>query len=291
MDILVFGKTGQVARELALLDGTLCLSRAEADLSNPAACAAAIRAANPQAVINAAAYTAVDKAEDDEALAHVINADAPGAMAVACAALGIPFVSVSTDYVFDGAGITPFRPDDPTGPLGAYGRTKRAGERAIMAAGGAAAVLRTSWVVSAHGHNFVKTMLRLGAERDALNIVADQIGGPTGAREIAAACMVMAKTLVSEPEKSGVYHFTGTPDVSWADFAREIFRQAGISCDVSDIPSSAYPVPAQRPLNSRLDCSYSNTVFDIKRPDWRVSLAGILKDLKEPRGDSGHDES
>lgn len=277
--ILVFGKTGQVARELALLDDIQCLSRADADLGDPAACAAAIRAANPAAVINAAAYTAVDKAEENEALATIINAEAPGAMAQACAGLGIPFVSISTDYVFDGAGSAPFEPGDATGPLGAYGRSKLAGEQAIAAAGGIWAVLRTSWVVSAHGNNFVKTMLRLGDERDGLNIVADQVGGPTGAREIAAACVIIAKSLLLEPEKSGAYHFSGAPDVSWADFAREIFRQAGIECAVSDIASSAYPTPAKRPLNSRLDCSYSKTIFDIKRPDWRVSLAGILKDL------------
>ena len=281
MNILVFGKTGQVARELAVYPGVICLDRRAADLSDPGACAAAIRAAGPDAVINAAAYTGVDKAEDDEALATLVNADAPGAMAVACAGLGIPFVSISTDYVFDGAGAAAFKPGDPTGPLGAYGRSKLAGEQAIMAAGGAAAILRTSWVVSAHGNNFVRTMLRLGAERDALNIVADQIGGPTGAREIAAACMEIAKTLVSEPEKSGIYHFAGTPDVSWADFAREIFARAGLDCTVSDIPSSDYPTPAQRPLNSRLDCSQTRAVFDIKQPDWRVSLAGILNDLRE----------
>jgi len=279
MSILVFGKTGQVARELALHPGVICLDRAAADLADPGACAAAIRAARPAAVINAAAYTAVDNAEADEVLATVVNGDAPGAMAGTCADLGIPFVSISTDYVFDGTGTAPWAPGDAVAPLGAYGRSKLAGEQAVMAAGGAWVVLRTSWVVSAHGSNFVRTMLRLGAEREALNIVADQVGGPTGAREIAAACIKIAKTLVSEPEKSGIYHFAGTPDVSWADFAREIFAQAGLGCAVSDIPSSDYPTPAQRPLNSRLDCSYTNTVFDIKRPDWRVSLAEILQDL------------
>lgn len=277
--ILVFGETGQLARELALLDYTVCLGRDLADFTEPWNCVQRVEDTGCDAVIIAAAYTAVDKAEEDEAQAYQINADTPGAIARACAARGLPLVHVSTDYVFDGSGTAPRKPEDPTAPLGAYGRSKLAGEQAIAAAGGISAILRTSWVVSAHGNNFVKTMLRLGAGREALNIVADQIGGPTGARDIAAACMKMAKTLTTEPDKSGIYHFAGTPDVSWADFAREIFAQAGITCTVRDIPSSDYPTPAQRPLNSRLDCSEFETVFDIKRPDWRVSLAAILKDL------------
>jgi dTDP-4-dehydrorhamnose reductase len=279
--ILVFGKTGQVARELARLKGVQCLPREVADLSDPGACVDAIRAAVPSAVINAAAYTAVDKAEGDEVLATLINGDAPGAMAVACAELGIPFVSISTDYVFDGSGADPWKPEDAVGPLGAYGRSKLAGEQAIARAGGAWAVLRTSWVVSAHGNNFVRTMLRLGRERDSLNIVADQIGGPTCARDIAITCVAIANTLTLEPEKSGVFHFSGQEDVSWADFAREIFIQAGITCTISGIPSSDYPTTAVRPLNSRLDCSGLETVFSIQRPDWRAGLANILKELGE----------
>ncbi|MEM7319959.1 MAG: dTDP-4-dehydrorhamnose reductase, partial [Pseudomonadota bacterium] len=249
MTLLVFGQTGQVARELARLKpDAACLGRDQADLSDPEACAAAIRAATPRAVINAAAYTGVDKAEDEEALATVINGEAPGAMAAACAGLGIPFVHISTDYVFEGGGETPWRPEDPTGPLGAYGRSKLAGEEAVRAAGGVHAILRTSWVVSAHGNNFVKTMLRLGAERDRLTIVADQVGGPTPARDIASACLAMARHLTDALENSGTYHFSGAGDVSWAEFARAIFAQAGLSCDVADIPSSDYPTPAKRPL-------------------------------------------
>ncbi|WP_299146590.1 dTDP-4-dehydrorhamnose reductase [uncultured Tateyamaria sp.] len=287
MDILVFGHNGQVATELRARSGIgagrgvqiTALDRAAADLTDPAACAQAIADHKPDAVINAAAYTAVDKAEDDEATARAINADAPAAMARACADLGVPFVSISTDYVFSGDGTTPWQPTDPTDPKGAYGRTKLAGEQAIMAAGGTAAILRTSWVVSAHGNNFVKTMLRLGAERDALTIVADQIGGPTGAAEIAEACLTIAQTLKTEPNKAGIYHFAGGPDTSWADFARAIFEQAGLSCAVTDIPSSDYPTPATRPLNSRMDCSATTTTFGIARPDWQASLKDILKDL------------
>ena len=199
MTVLVFGQTGQVAQELAAWDTTRCLSRQDADLGDPAACAAYIRAARPDAVINAAAYTAVDRAEEEEDLATVVNGAAPGAMAEACAALGIPFVSISTDYVFDGSGTRPWTPADATAPLGAYGRSKLVGEQAIARAGGTWAVLRTSWVFSAHGSNFLRTMLRLGAERDQLRIVADQIGGPTPARDIARACMTMTEALRADP--------------------------------------------------------------------------------------------
>ena len=287
MKILVFGHSGQVATELRALnsDGVkiTALSRADAELTDPAACAAAIDAHAPDAVINAAAFTAVDKAESDVETAQIINANAPAAMSRACAARDIPFVSISTDYVFSGAGDTPWTPVDPTDPQCVYGRTKRDGEVAIVKTGGRYAVLRTSWVVSAHGNNFVKTMLRLGAERDALTIVADQIGGPTGAAEIARACITIAKTLVSEPEKSGIYHFSGAPDTNWADFARAIFDAANIQCAVTDIPSSDYPTPAKRPLNSRLDCTATEAVFGISRPDWRESLAHILLKLDFPK--------
>jgi dTDP-4-dehydrorhamnose reductase len=281
MTVLVFGQTGQVATELAALPGTLCLGRSDADLTDPAACADVIRQHRPAAVINAAAYTAVDKAEAEEETAHIINATAPGAMARACAALGIPMVHISTDYVFDGGGTAPWVPDAPTGPLGAYGRTKLAGEIAVRGSGASHAILRTSWVVSAHGANFVKTMLRLGAERDSLTIVADQVGGPTPARSIAQTCHAIATQLTSDPGKSGTYHLSGAPDCSWADFARAIFEMAGLSCAVTDIPSSAYPTPAARPANSRMDCTTLSSTFGLERPDWRAGLAEILKDLEQ----------
>jgi dTDP-4-dehydrorhamnose reductase len=279
--ILVFGKTGQLARELAQSDDVICLGRGDADLTNPAACAAAIKTHAPTAVINAAAYTAVDRAEEEETLAHVINGEAPGAMARACAGLGIPFVQVSTDYIFDGSGNTPWCPKDATGPLNAYGRSKLAGEAAVRAAGGPHAILRCSWVVSSHGNNFVKTMLRLGRDRDGLSIVADQIGAPTPARDLARACLEMAGQLQQAPGKSGTYHLQGAPQVSWAGFAREIFAQANIACAVTDIATRDYPTPAVRPLNSRLDCSVLETVFGIPQPDWRQGLSEILKDLGE----------
>lgn len=281
MSLLVFGKTGQVASELQRrAPGALYLGRAEADLMDPAACAAAIMAHRPAAVINAAAWTAVDKAETEEAAARVVNAEAPGAMARACAAVGIPFLHVSTDYVFDGAGERPWQPDDPVAPLGAYGRTKLAGEEAVRAAGGAHAILRTSWVFSAHGANFVKTMLRLGRERPVLRVVGDQIGGPTPAGDIAAALLAMAGQMQAG-HRGGSYHFCGTPWVSWAGFARETFAQAGMAVSVEDIPSTAYPTPAQRPLNSRLDCSSLTADFGISPPDWRAGLAKVIAELKE----------
>lgn len=279
--ILVFGRSGQVARELArLAPGATFLSRAEADLARPETCAAAILGHAPRAVINAAAWTAVDAAEDEEAAARVVNGEAPGAMARACAGLGIPFVQISSDYVFDGSGETPWTPDSPTGPLGAYGRSKLAGEAAVRAAGGAHAILRTSWVFSAHGANFVKTMLRLGASRDSLSVVDDQIGGPTPAAAIAAACLTLAQALQETPELSGIHHLSGAPDVSWAGFAAAIMEGAGLACRITPIPSRDYPQKAPRPANSRLDCTSLTEAFGIPRPDWRTGLAQVLAELE-----------
>lgn len=278
--ILVFGKTGQVATELRRLARVRAVGRDEADLADPAACAALIAKSGAAAVINAAAYTAVDRAEAEEACAQVINADAPGAMARACADLGLPFVQISTDYVFDGSGSAPWPVDAPTRPLGAYGRTKLAGEQAVRAAGGVHAILRSSWVFSAKGNNFVRSMLRLGAERAQLRVVADQIGGPTPAAAVAAACLRIAMALGAAPEKSGTYHFSGKPDTSWAEFARAIFAQAGLSAEVVDIPSAEYPLPAPRPANSRLDCHLTERAFGLPRPDWRQGLAQVLAQLQ-----------
>lgn len=286
MKLLVFGEIGQLGQELIRrVPGDVVLEvrgLEEADFTRPDACAAWVARTDADAVINAAAYTAVDKAEEQEDLALMINGTTPGALAAAAAERGLPFVQVSTDYVFDGSGDQPFQPDDPTGPLGAYGRTKLAGEQGVIAAGGPYAILRTSWVVSSHGHNFVKTMLKLGRARDRLTIVADQVGGPTPAAGLADACLGAARALLEDPTgATGIYHCAGGPDVSWADFARDIFRQAGITCDVSDIPSSEYPTPAKRPLNSRMDCTTLSTVLGVPRPDWRAGLADILKDLGE----------
>lgn len=279
MNILVFGTTGQVAREVQLRAHVTAIGRDKADLSDPAACADAIALHAPEVVINTAAYTGVDSAETNLTLAQRVNAEAPGAMAQVCAALGIPLVHISTDYVFPGSGEEPWKPLDAVAPLGAYGATKLAGEVAVRAAGGAHVILRTSWVFSAHGGNFVRTMLRLSETRDALNVVVDQIGGPTPADAIAAACLEIADQLYANPDKSGTYHFAGSPDTSWCGFAQEIFARARRDVAVTGIPTSDYPTPAVRPLNSRLDCSTTTTSFGIVRPDWRAGLDRVLKDL------------
>lgn len=284
MRLLVFGQTGQVASELArrLPAGVTAqfLSRNEADLLQPEACAAAIRAAAVDAVINAAAWTAVDKAESEEAAASLVNGAAPAAMAAAAAAKGLPFLHISSDYVFSGAGAAPFRPEDAVAPLGAYGRSKRLGEDGVRAAGGTHLILRTSWVFSAQGANFVKTMLRLGATRDSLNVVADQHGGPTPAAAIADALLAIVPQLRAGAP-GGTYHFAGTPDCSWADFAREIMTRAALPCRIEGIASADYPTPAARPLNSRLDCATLAHDFGITRPDWRAGLDDVLKELAQ----------
>ena len=281
MKTLVFGKTGQVATELArLLPDAHFAGREEADLSDPAACAALIAAQKPDLILNAAAYTAVDKAEEEEPLATVINGDAPTAMAKAAAALGVPFVHISTDYVFEGGGVAPWTPDAPTGPLGAYGRSKLAGEDGVRNAGGTYAILRTAWVFSAHGNNFVKTMLRLSETRDALNVVNDQIGGPTSAAGIAATVLKIGQQLLEDKSKSGTYHYAGAPNASWADFATAIFEEAGRDVTVTGIPASEYPTPAARPANSRMDCYLLKKTFGITRPDWRSDLKAVLEELE-----------
>lgn len=277
--ILVFGKNGQVATELARQADVTVLGRAEVDLMQPGAGAAAITAHAPSVVINAAAYTGVDKAEEDEPAALRLNADAPGEMARTCAEMGIPFVHISTDYVFDGSGTSPWLETDSVAPQNIYGRSKLAGEAAVRAAGGNHVILRTSWVFSSHGANFVKTMLRLSDSRDALSVVVDQIGGPTPAADIAATLLRMAQQMQAGAS-GGTYHYGGQPAVSWADFARAIFAQAGRGVTVTDIPSRDYPTPAQRPLNSRLDGAKLTADFGIKPPEWEAGLALVLKELK-----------
>lgn len=288
MKVLVFGKTGQVARALIASGPAhgleiIAIGRDVADLSDPAACAAVIRKTDADAVINAAAWTAVDAAETDESAAHVINAAAPGAMAMACADKGLPFVHISTDYVFDGAEGPAWSPNDPTAPLGAYGRTKLAGEQGVIAAEGTYAILRTAWVFDEDGKNFLTTMLRLSETRDSLNVVGDQIGGPTPAAAIADACLSIAKALIAGQGQRGVYHFSGHPDVSWADFARAIFAIAGREVTVNDITSAEYPTPAVRPANSRLECSALEAAFGIKRPDWHAALAKMLPGMTDAK--------
>ncbi|MGC9371095.1 MAG: dTDP-4-dehydrorhamnose reductase [Paracoccaceae bacterium] len=281
MRVLVFGATGQVATELQLQggDALTALGRDRADLTDPDRCAEIIRQTDAEAVINAAAYTAVDRAEQEEALATLVNGTAPAAMARAAAERGLPFLHLSTDYVFAGQGSAPHRPGDPPAPLNAYGRSKLAGEAGIRAAGGPHAILRTSWVFSGHGANFVKAMLRLSQTRDRLDVVADQVGGPTPAADIAAALLTVAQAL-REGQPGGTYHLAGAEPTSWAGLARETFARAGRAVAVRDIPSADFPTPAKRPLNSRLDCATLETDFGIARPDWRDGLDRVLRDLE-----------
>ena len=277
MKVLVFGQSGQVARELSAYAGVTTLSRQDADLLHPEACAEAILSREPDCVINAAAYTQVDRAEEDEQAAITINADSPEAMARACSHLDIPFATLSTDYVFDGTGQKPWREEDPVKPVNAYGRTKHLGEQAVVASGARALVVRTSWVFSPYGSNFVKSMLRAAKTTATLNVVDDQVGGPTPAKGIAAAMLSM----VSQPlgrEACGIYHFAGAPSVTWYEFAQEIFFLSGQDPALSVISTAEYPTPAQRPANSRLDCSKIRDVFGIEQPDWRLHLRDVIRE-------------
>mgnify|MGYP001171010186 CR=1 FL=1 len=287
MKILCFGATGQVAIELkraAPLVGAelIQLGRADADLTDPAACAAHVAATDADIVINAAAYTAVDAAESDPANAQRVNGDAPGEMARAAAARGLPFLHVSTDYVFDGAGTRPWEEDDPVAPLGVYGATKLDGERQVTAAGGPHVILRTAWVFSAHGRNFVKTMLRLGAEREALSVVGDQRGGPTAAHEIARALIAIGLSFHEGRGTSGIFHFAGGPACSWADFAEAIFAASSLPRKpaVRRITTADFPTPARRPANSVLNCTKIRDIYSIGQPDWRTGLKTVIRELE-----------
>lgn len=281
MKILIFGKNGQVARSLAdRVDPEMApvfLDRAAADLEQPGACAAQIAEHAPDMVINAAAYTDVDGAEAEPARAHQVNALAPAEMARACADLGAPFIHISTDYVFDGAAQKPYVPDAPVAPINVYGQTKLRGEEELRAIDGRIVILRTSWVFSPHGRNFVTTMLRLSEARDRLNIVDDQIGGPTPAAAIADAVLRIGAGMVADTEKrGGLYHFAGAPVVSRADFAREIFAQAGRDVTIEPISTADFPTPARRPLYSALDCASLEVDFAITQPDWRAALGQFI---------------
>lgn len=284
MHITVIGQSGQLARALTERAGAhgvtlTSYARADCDLSQPAKVIEDfISALDTQAVIIAAAYTAVDAAETDYETALAVNGAAPSAIARACAKKDIPLVHVSTDYVFSGQASTPYQPQDKTDPVNAYGRSKLAGEQGVLAAHERAAILRTSWVFDGSGKNFLTTMLRLGAEREALSIVADQIGRPSYAEHLAEACLKAAKALSQSEftDYSGIFHVSGTGEpISWADFAREIFAATEAArphkINVTPIPSSDYPTPAKRPLYSVLDTARFETVFGAL-PHWKAGL-------------------
>ena len=287
--ILVTGANGQLGNELRQLEAAYKAFRflftdvEELDITN---LDAVRELCNQQAVgyiLNCAAYTAVDRAEEDEAKARLINATAVENLAHVAAERNIPLLQISTDYVFDGQGSEPLTEDLPTAPQSAYGRTKREGEEAVLSlCPGKGVVIRTAWLYSIYGNNFVKTMLRLGRERDALNVVADQVGTPTYAADLAEAMMRVVEYAAQGIHKPGVYHYSNDGVCSWYDFTREIHRQAGItSCTVSAIPTSAYPTPAVRPAYSVLSKAKISEAFDLIIPKWEEALARCLAKLDE----------
>lgn len=301
MNILIFGKTGQVARALAKampssLEGKVYfLGHDEADLLSESDIAASIQRLSPSVVINTAAYTAVDMAESHAHEARCVNALAPQVMARVCAELGIRLIHYSTDYVFPGTGRLPWNESDSVEPLSVYGKTKEEGERLIRQANPSHIILRTSWVYDAEGRNFLTTMLRLGAERESLKVVCDQVGAPTAAIEIARATWKIVELSESSAFHAwGTYHLCADGETSWYGFARAIFenaRRLGIPLkvrDISAIPSSEYPMPAKRPLNSRLSHEKLERVFGIRLPSWEDSLEECLVLLAAKGRDERH---
>ncbi|WP_271409666.1 dTDP-4-dehydrorhamnose reductase [Pseudomonas sp. Q1-7] len=285
MKILITGNSGQVARELQLaLTGradVVALGRDQLDLADPELIRRRVRTEAPDLLINAAAYTAVDQAENEPEAAFAINATAPGVLAEEATTLGIPLFHYSTDYVYDGAKTGPYTEDDPTGPLGIYGRSKLAGEQVVQAVGGPHLILRTSWVYSLHGRNFLLTMQRLLQEREELRVVDDQVGAPTWAGSIAHATVQLIERWQAGNSRWGVYHLTNQGETSWFGFASAIAEQlkaAGKPCArLVAIPSSEYPTPARRPLNSRLDGRKLAQDWQVSLPDWRTALAECLR--------------
>lgn len=285
--LLVTGADGQVGRELSLRLGSadICLARAGLDITDPAAVDAVLHEFRPRAVINAAAYTYPDRAESEVAAAMAVNRDGAASLAAACERVGIPLFQISTDYVFDGSGDRAWREDDATGPINIYGRSKLEGEQQVQALCSRHVILRTAWVFSAHGSNFVRTMLRLGRERSDLSVVSDQKGGPTAAADIAACLLRMEAGIRSGENAWGVYHYAGAPTVSWYDFAAAIFDAARLEEQprLHPIASSEYPTAAARPMNSALDCSKIAARFGIEQPDWKTSLQPVVTALMKMR--------
>ncbi len=285
MKILVLGQHGQVSQELQRrLSGTdelTILGSDQLDLAKPERIRQHVLAQRPELIINAAAYTAVDQAESEPERAFTINAAAPGILAETAAELDAPLIHYSTDYVFDGNHAQPYRENDATNPLSVYGRSKLAGEQAIQAVGGMHLILRTSWVYSLHGRNFLLTMQRLLQERESLSIVADQIGAPTWAGTIAQTTAQLIEQWRSDCSGAwGVYHLTALGETSWFGFASAIAAylqsQGKRVATLQAIPSSAYPTPAQRPLNSRLNCERLQQDWQVQLPDWQTALDECL---------------
>ena len=299
MKILLLGKNGQLGwelqRSLAPLGELVACDfdtpgELKADFADAASLVALVRRVQPQLVVNSAAHTAVDKAESEPELARAINATAPGVLAREAAALGALLVHYSTDYVFDGSGDTPRSEDAPTGPLSVYGRTKLEGEELIRASGCRHLILRTSWVYAARGGNFARTMLRLAAERETLNVISDQVGAPTGADLLADVSAHAVRGVLAEPALSGSYHCVAGGETNWFDYARfvvEWARAHGQPVRVAPdalhaIPTSAYPTPARRPLNSRLATHKLQRAFGLTLPHWQTGVERLLVEILNP---------
>ncbi|WP_161915453.1 dTDP-4-dehydrorhamnose reductase [Methylosinus sp. C49] len=297
MRIAVTGLQGQIVTALHERSSEeteiLALGRPQLDLTDRDSVRAVLNDARSDVIVNAAAYTAVDKAEQEEALAMRVNGEGAGHVAEAAAALGVPLIHFSTDYVFNGSAACPYREDDPTAPLGAYGRSKLEGERRVAALCPKSAILRTAWVYSPFGVNFVRTMLRLGETREEVGVVADQLGNPTSAIDIAEATLRIAKRLCEDgaPQLRGVFHITGAGDACWADVAEAIFARAETHgrkpVRVRRIATADYPTPARRPANSRLDNTKLSQIYGVALPDWRPSLAACVDRLLVGPTDGG----
>ena len=293
MKILLFGKNGQVGwelnRSLQSLSDVITLDREQADFSNPESLRQIIQEIKPDVIINAVAYTAVDKAEEEESLAEKINSIAPAVLAEEALKIGALFVHYSTDYVFDGSKNSPYLETDTANPINVYGRTKLAGEQAVRSSGCDYLIFRTSWVYASRGHNFLLTMLKLAKDRDELSVVSDQTGSPTSARLIADTTLVCLQQSIKERFtrifSSHLYHLTTSGKTSWHGFAEEIMRVAkeqGLPVNVkniSQVPTSSYPTPAKRPLNSQLGLNKIESNFTIKMPDWKVALKTTIQDI------------
>jgi dTDP-4-dehydrorhamnose reductase len=293
--VAVTGKNGQVAR--ALQEGAcpqveiLAVGRPELDLALPSDPTKVFEDLHPDVIVNAAAYTAVDKAESDQELALATNGRGAGLVAQAAANLKVPVIQLSTDYVFDGVAASPYREDDPVAPINFYGRSKLAGEEAVRAAAADHVILRTSWVFAPFGENFVRTMLRLASVRDEIRVVADQQGSPTSALDIAASIIEVARNLIDRPNDAtlrGIFHLTNAGQTTWADFAAEIFRlaakQGGPSARIVPIETSQYPTPARRPARSILDISKIALVHGVRPQHWTEALAVVIDRLNKTSG-------
>ena len=299
MKILLLGKNGQVGwelqRSLALLGDLVALdfdspAPLTADFADPGALAATVRAVAPDIIVNAAAHTAVDKAESEPDRAHAINATAPGVLAREAAARGAWLVHYSTDYVFDGGGSTPWVEDSPTGPLNTYGRTKLEGENLVRVSGCRHLILRTSWVYAARGANFARTMLRLAMERETLRVIDDQVGAPTGADLLADLTAHALRVALHRPEVSGTYHAVASGETSWHGYALEVIdfaRRVGQPVRVANgaiepVPTEAFPTPARRPHNSRLDTGKLRATFGVSLPPWQAGVQRMLAEVIDP---------